>query len=138
MARALNLMGSVYVLPEAKLEAVTGVSGSGPAYIFLTIEAMADGGVKMGLPRKVALDLAARTVIGAGEMVLRTGKHPGVLKDEVCSPGGATIEAMHELEEAGVRGTFMAAVEASHDKAAELRMIAETKKAEKEMEESEA
>ena len=83
---------------------------------------MADGGVKQGLPRKVALDLAARTVVGAGEMVLKTGKHPGVLKDEVCSPGGATIEAMFALEEAGTRAAFMEAVEASANKATELKI----------------
>ena len=120
-------MGTVYVLPESKIEALTGVSGAGPAYIYLVIEAMADGGVKKGLPRKVALELAARTVVGAGEMVLKTGKHPGVLKDEVCSPGGATIVAMHSLEEDGVRAAFISAVEASAERADELRVAAQRK-----------
>ncbi|RUS73399.1 hypothetical protein EGW08_018838 [Elysia chlorotica] len=106
--------------PESLLDAVTGVSGSGPAYAFAAIESLADGGVKMGLPRSLAIKLAAQTLLGAAKMVLDTGKHPGELKDEVCSPGGTTICAMHTLEKQGFRGTLIDAVEAATLKAREL------------------
>lgn len=98
---------------EANLDAVTGVSGSGPAYAFAAIEALSDGGVKMGLPRALSTKLAAQTLLGAAKMVLETGKHPGQLKDEVCSPGGTTIHAMHALEKAGFRAALIDAVEAA-------------------------
>lgn len=91
-------VGMAHQLPEFLLNAVTGLSGSGPAYVFSFIEALADGGVRVGLPREEALQLAAQTVKGAAEMVLTTGTHPGELKDRVCSPGGTTIAGMDELE----------------------------------------
>lgn len=118
-----RLFGSVGVaLPvkEKLLDAVTGLSGSGPAYAFLILEALADGGVAAGLPRDTAQILAAQTLLGAARMVLETGQHPAALKDAVCSPGGTTIEAMHVLEKAGVRGALMSAVRAAADKAAVL------------------
>jgi pyrroline-5-carboxylate reductase len=120
---ATRLLGSVGLALEVKeklLDAVTGVSGSGPAYAFLIIEALADGGVAAGLPRDIAQKLAAQTLLGAAKMVLETGQHPGALKDAVCSPGGTTIEAMHELEKGGVRAALITAVRAAADKAKKL------------------
>jgi pyrroline-5-carboxylate reductase len=99
--------------PEALLDAVTGVSGSGPAYIFIAIEALADGGVKMGIPRDLSIKLAAQTLLGAAKMVLETGRHPGALKDDVCSPAGSSIHAVYQLEKSGLRATLMGAVEAA-------------------------
>jgi pyrroline-5-carboxylate reductase len=101
------------LIPEKLMDAALGVSGSGPAYVFLMVEALADGGVKMGLPREVALTLAAQTLLGAAKMCLVSGKHPGQLKDMVTSPAGTTIAALHCMETAGVRGALMAAVEAA-------------------------
>ena len=118
-ARLLGAVGKCHEVPESKMDAVTGVSGSGPAYIYQVIEAMADGGVLAGLPRAVAQDLAARTVMGAAKMVLETGKHPGELKDAVTSPGGTTI-AVHHLEKCRVRAAFQGAVKAAADRAHEL------------------
>jgi pyrroline-5-carboxylate reductase len=111
--KLLNSVGIVVELEEKHIDAVTGLSGSGPAYIFIIIEALADGGVKMGLSRDIALKLAAQTVLGSAKMVLETGKHPGVLKDMVTSPGGTTITALHELEKGKLRGTLIGAVEAA-------------------------
>ncbi|CAC5403358.1 proC [Mytilus coruscus] len=105
---------------ESLLDAVTGLSGSGPAYAFTAIESLADGGVKMGLPRDLAIKLAAQTLLGAAKMVLESGKHVGQLKDEVCSPGGTTIAAMHSLERAGFRASLINAVEIGTLKAREL------------------
>lgn len=113
-------VGVIHRVDERLLSAVTGLSGSGPAYIFLAIEALADGGVRAGLPRDVSLALAAQTVAGAARMVLDTGKHPGALKDMVTSPAGTTIAGVHELERAGVRAAFMNAVVAASARADEL------------------
>jgi pyrroline-5-carboxylate reductase len=105
---------------ESLLDAVTGLSGSGPAYVYLMIEAMSDGGVRMGLPRATATRLAAQTVMGAGQMVLTAGKHPGELKDSVTSPGGTTIAGVHALENGSFRGTVINAVEAATNRCREL------------------
>eukprot|EP00741_Cyanophora_paradoxa_P023168 tig00021571_g22378.t1 len=113
-------LGTAICVKEKLLDAVTGLSGSGPAYVFLMIEAMADGGVRAGLSRDVALKLAAQTVLGAAKMVLETGKHPGLLKDAVASPGGTTIAGIHELEKAGFRASLMNAVLAASQRSAEL------------------
>jgi pyrroline-5-carboxylate reductase len=112
----LGAVGLAFQLPENMLDAVTGLSGSGPAYIFLVIEALSDGGVEMGLPRDIATKLAAQTVLGAAKLVLESGKHPAELKDMVTSPGGTTIEGLHALEEHGVRASFMTAVRAATEK----------------------
>ena len=102
-------VGVAFQLPEPLLDAVTGLSGSGPAYIYLIIEALSDGGVAAGLPRDVATRLAAQTVLGGAKMVLETGQHPGALKDMVTSPGGTTIEGIHELEKALINAVRAAA-----------------------------
>lgn len=116
----LNAVGVAFRLPEHLLDAVTGLSGSGPAFVYLMIEALSDGGVRVGLPRDVATTLAAQTVLGAAKMVLETRTHPGVLKDTVASPGGTTIAGLHALERGGVRGALMDAVEAATRRAVEL------------------
>ena len=118
--RLFNSGGIVVELDEVHIDTVTGLSGSGPAYFFVMVEALADGGVKMGLPRKVALQLAAQTALGAGKLVLETGKHPGELKDMVTSPGGTTITALHELEKAKLRSTLIRAVEVATEKSRSL------------------
>jgi pyrroline-5-carboxylate reductase len=118
--RLLSAVGVAFRLPEPLLDAVTGLSGSGPAFVYLVIEALADGGVRVGLPRDVAQALAAQTVLGAAKMVLETGLHPGALKDMVASPAGTTIAGLHALERGGVRGAIMDAVEAATRRAWEL------------------
>lgn len=122
-AKARALLGSVGLaveVPERLMDAVTGLSGSGPAYIYLVIEALADGGVRNGLPRADALRLAAQTVLGSAAMVLETGEHPAVLKDMVTSPGGTTIAGLAELEKLGLRSALIEAVTAATCRAAEL------------------
>ncbi len=113
-------VGRVVVLDESLLDAVTGLSGSGPAYIMLIIEALADGGVKVGLHRDTALLLAAQTVFGSAKLLLETGEHPGRLKDMVTSPGGTAISGLHTLESGGLRKTLIDAVEVATKRAAEL------------------
>jgi pyrroline-5-carboxylate reductase len=118
--RLLQASGLVFTVAESAMDAVTGLSGSGPAYVMLVIEAMADGGVRMGLPRDMALQMAAMTVMGSAKLVLETGKHPAVLKDQVCSPGGTTIEAVERLEAGGLRATLIDAVSAATRRSREL------------------
>ena len=116
----LAAAGKVVCLKEELLDAVTGLSGSGPAFAFLAIDALADGGVAAGLPRKDALLLAAQTLLGAAQMVLLTGKHPAVLRDEVTSPAGTTSAGLRMMEIRGVRGALMEAVLAAAKRSAEL------------------
>jgi pyrroline-5-carboxylate reductase len=111
--RLLETIGIAVAVLESLLDAVTGLSGSGPAYVYQVIESLSDGGVRMGLPRDIATRLAAQTVLGAAQMVLETGEHPGALKDAVTSPGGTTIAGLHALEQGGLRGCLMNAVEAA-------------------------
>jgi pyrroline-5-carboxylate reductase len=118
--KLFSAVGVAFPLKESLLDAVTGLSGSGPAYVYLFIEALSDGGVASGLPRDVATQLAAQTVLGGARMVLETGLHPGALKDMVTSPGGTTIEGLHELEKAKFRGGVISAVRAATEKSKKL------------------
>ncbi len=118
--RILNAVGRAVVVDEKLMDAVTGLSGSGPAYVFTVIEALADAGVKAGIPRSLALELSAQTVFGAAKMVVETGEHPGKLRDMVTSPGGTTIAGLHELEKGRLRATLMNAVEAAANRSKEL------------------
>lgn len=113
-------VGIVQIVEESQMDAVTGLSGSGPGYIFTVIEAMADGGVQEGLRKEVALALAVQTVLGAAHLAKETGEHPALLRDMVCSPAGTTIAAMRVLEERGVRSTLMEAVHQAAKRSREL------------------
>ncbi|MGD9856002.1 MAG: pyrroline-5-carboxylate reductase [Planctomycetaceae bacterium] len=116
----LSTVGIAVPVPESQMDAVTGLSGSGPAYAFQMIEALSDGGVRVGLPRDVATRLAAQTLLGAARMVLETGEHPAALKDAVASPGGTTIAGLHAMERGGVRAALMDAVRAATERSIEL------------------
>ncbi|XP_058204519.1 pyrroline-5-carboxylate reductase [Rhododendron vialii] len=120
IARLFGAIGKIWKADEKLFDAITGLSGSGPAYIYLAIEALADGGVAAGLPRELALGLASQTVLGAASMVSKGGKHPGQLKDDVASPGGTTIAGIHELEKGGFRGILMNAVVAATKRSQEF------------------
>jgi pyrroline-5-carboxylate reductase len=116
-------VGSVIEVEEGLLDAVTGLSGSGPAYVFLIIEALSDAGVKVGLPRYQAQALAAQTVLGSAKLLIETGEHPGVLKDRVTSPGGTAIAGLHTLEEGGLRTTLINAVVSATNRSRELGLM---------------
>ncbi|KAM4119401.1 hypothetical protein ACJW30_03G056000 [Castanea mollissima] len=120
IAKLFGSVGKIWRGDEKLFDAVTGLSSSGPAYIYLAIEALADGGVAAGLPQELALGLASQTVLGAASMATKTGNHPGQLKDEVTSPGGTTIAGIHELEKCGFPGTLMNAVIAAANRSREL------------------
>lgn len=118
--RVFQAVGEVYWVAEGQMDAVTGVSGSGPAYIYMVMEALSDGGVAAGLPRKLAQDLALRTVLGAAQTAVQSGEHPAVLREMVTSPGGTTIAALGALEKAAVRSAFIDAVKAAAKRSKEL------------------
>ena len=120
VAEILQSVGEAVEVEESLMDAVTGLSGSGPAYVYLIIEALADGGVLMGLARETAQKLAVQTVLGSARMVLETGKHPGELKDAVTSPAGTTIRALEILEEKGLRSALIEAVKAAAERSREL------------------
>ena len=113
-------LGEAEVLPERLIDAVITVAGSSPAYVYMFIEALADGAVKQGMPRKLALKAAAQAVMGSAKMVIETGIHPGELKDQVCSPGGTTIEAVETLEKEGFRGAVLSAMDACARRSKEM------------------
>ena len=118
--KIFDAIGLTVILEESALDAVTGLSGSGPAYVFLILEALSDAGVKVGLSRRTAQLLAAQTVLGSAKLLLETNEHPGRLKDMVTSPGGTAITGLHTLENGGVRTTLMNAVEAATRRSREL------------------
>lgn len=118
--RVFESVGVAVQVKEELLDAVTGLSGSGPAYVYMIVEALADGGVLMGLPRDLALQLAAQTVMGSASMVLQTGAHPASLRDQVTSPGGTTIAGIEQLEAKGLRSALIAAVRAAAERARQL------------------
>ena len=120
VSNILNAVGIAIEVPEKQLDAVTGLSGSGPAYIYTVIEALADGGVLVGLPKEKALMLAAKTVIGAAEMVMKSDEHPAKLRDQVASPGGTTIAGLAALESGKLRSTLIEAVKAATQRSEEL------------------
>ena len=120
VGKLLSAIGVAVQLHESLLDGVTGLSGSGPAFVYQFVEALSDGGVRTGLPREVATRLAAQTVMGAAAMILETGEHPGVLKDRVASPGGTTIAGIHALEQNGFRAAAMNAVVAAAERSKEL------------------
>lgn len=120
VVKLMEAFGRAGVVPERLMDAVAGISGSSPAYVFLFIEALADAGVAAGMPRKQAYEFSAQAVLGSARLVLETGLHPGELKDMVCSPGGTTIEAVKVLEERGFRGAVMDAAAACIEKAGRM------------------
>jgi pyrroline-5-carboxylate reductase len=122
--RIFESVGLTVILEESQMDAVTGLSGSGPAYMFLIIEALADAGVKVGLARHNAQALAAQTVLGSAKLLLETNEHPGRLKDMVTSPGGTAIAGLHTLEAGGLRTTLMNAVEVATNRSRELGELA--------------
>ena len=115
-----NSFGRTEIIPESLVDAVVAISGSSPAYVYVMIEAMADAAVLQGMPRQMAYQFASQAVLGAAKMVLETGIHPGILKDQVCSPGGTTIEAIISLEKSGFRGDLMNAMESCSKKSKEM------------------
>ena len=118
--KIFELIGRAYVLDEKLMDAVTGLSGSGPAYVLTFLEALSDAGLKQGLPRDVALGLAAQTVLGTARLLMESREHPAVLRDKVTSPGGTTIAGLHAMEQRGFRSAVMDAVEAATLRSAEL------------------
>ncbi|HEX2306957.1 MAG TPA: pyrroline-5-carboxylate reductase [Jatrophihabitantaceae bacterium] len=116
----LGVVGKVIELPEAQLDAVTALSGSGPAYFFYLVEAMIDAGILLGIPRTVAAELIVQTAIGSAKMLRDTGEHPVQLREAVTSPGGTTIAAIRELEKHGVRAAILAAIEAASERSRQL------------------
>ncbi|MFX0102743.1 MAG: pyrroline-5-carboxylate reductase [Candidatus Hodarchaeota archaeon] len=119
----LNAIGNVHQVPEDYLDAVTGLSGSGPAYVFYFLEGLTDGGVKMGLPRELSRSLAIDTILGSLEMVKQTGTHPILLKDKVTTPGGTTVDALHVLDNKNLRGILIEAIEVATKKSKKLSEI---------------
>ena len=115
-----DLVGTTVEVTESLMDAVTGLSGSGPAWAYTVIEALADGGVRAGLPRETALKLAAQTLLGASRLLLESGEHPAVLRDQVTSPGGTTAAGLHKLEEKGLRDALISTVLAAAERSAEL------------------
>lgn len=122
-AHIFKAVGRVVFVREEQMDAVTGLSGSGPAYIYMVIESLSDGGVKMGLPRDVSLQLAAQTVLGAARLIQETGVHPAVLRDQVMTPGGTTVAAIHDLESRGLRSMLISAVETATERSRTLSRI---------------
>ena len=120
VAGLMDALGKSVVVPEKHQDAVTAVSGSGPAYVFLVVEAMIDGGVLLGLPRDVATELAVQTVLGSAKLLAESGERPAVLRERVTSPGGTTAAALRKLEDCGLRAAFLAAMTAASDRSAEL------------------
>jgi pyrroline-5-carboxylate reductase len=118
--KLLGSVGRVVRLPESQMDAVTALSGSGPAYVFLLVESMVDAGVLLGLPRPIATELAVQTALGAATMLHETGEHPAMLREGVTSPGGTTAAALRELERGGLRAAVLAALEAARDRSREL------------------